>query len=140
MKKFDFGSLSARSTLFGFFVGAMFASGAVWASGGISSNSVQGSGPSRPVDQAYELGKAIYAGKATGVQKIKYCLPVDDGYKKLKRSTARSWKKAPVADFAKALVVCENPEQMALTTLEPQQARLVLYYLNKRYNLKLGDS
>lgn len=116
----------------------LVASGAM-ASGGFSSLGSNGTGGARLVDEVYEYGKSIYKGRADGTEKIKYCVKVDGEVKKLKRSTVKPYRKGLVKDFALALIDCKEPERLALMTMEREHVPVVLYYLNKRYKLKLTD-
>lgn len=96
-------------------------------------------GGARPVDETYEYGKSVYLGRAKGTEKIKYCVSVDGKPEKLKRKHLKPYKNGSTRAFAEALVDCDNPERLALTTVQPDQVPVVLYYLNKRYKLKLSD-
>lgn len=107
------------------------------ASGGVDSF---GEVPRDTVDEAYEFGKAVYKGRIKGTEKIKYCVRQDDEVKKLKRSTAKKYRKGSTQKFALALIDCKMPERLALTTMPREHIPAVLYYLNKRYKLKLEDS
>ena len=118
---------------------AIVTTSSAMASGGFSSLGSNGTGGARLVDEVYEYGKSIYKGRADGAEKIKYCVKVDGEVKKLKRSTARPYRKGLVKDFALALIDCKDPERLALMTMERDHVPVVLYYLNKRYKLKLTD-
>ncbi|MEO0439226.1 MAG: hypothetical protein AAF098_20330 [Pseudomonadota bacterium] len=109
------------------------------ASGTIGGFSTPSTGPGPQRDEAYEFGKSVFKGRAAGSTKIDYCVSVDGEAKKLKRKTVKSFKNSTVKDFAHALVDCENPERLALTSVESNQVPLVLYYLNKRFKLELTD-
>ena len=119
----------------------MSVSGIALASGGFSgAGSSGGIGPpTRVVDEVYEFGKSVYKGRVKGAEKIKYCVKVDGEVKKLKRSTAKAYKEGPARDFALALIDCESPDRLALTTMPREHVPIVLYYLNKRFKLKLSD-
>lgn len=95
--------------------------------------------PQRNIDPRYEYGKAVFLGREPGVEKLAYCLPSDSKPKKLKRRAVKAYRGGTISDFAKAIIKCDQPSELALTSLKPEQARLVLYYLNKRYKLKLTD-
>lgn len=114
-------------------VASVIGSGASHASGAYSS------GSARTVDETYEYGKSVYLGRASGAEKIKYCVNVDGKPEKLKRKHLKPYKNGSTRAFAEALVDCDNPERLALTTVQPDQVPVVLYYLNKRYKLKLND-
>ena len=118
---------------------AIIAPGTALASGGFSGGSGGLGTTPRVVDEAYEFGKLIYKGRASGTEKIKYCVLVDGEAKKLKRSTAKPYRKGSSEAFALALVDCKMPERLALTTMNREHVPVLLYYLNKRYKLALTD-
>ncbi|MFK7913157.1 MAG: hypothetical protein AB8B93_04520, partial [Pseudomonadales bacterium] len=112
-----------------------------WASGvtgGIGSQQPQHG--QRPVDERYEYGKALYLGRLPSAAKISYCVVADDKARKLKRRSLKPFRKKSRLELAQALVHCDSPEQLALQGLEPGQAAFIIYYLDKRYRLKLEDS
>ena len=112
----------------------------VMASGGFSGGGIGGSAPPRVVDETYERGKSIFKGRADGAEKIKYCVKADGEVKKLKRSTVKPFKNASPQDFALALVDCQAPDRLAVTTMRDHQVQPMLYYLNKRFKLQLGQA
>ncbi|MEM9620032.1 MAG: hypothetical protein AAF993_00190 [Pseudomonadota bacterium] len=122
----------------------LLVSGSALSSGGFGGGSpgggLSGGAAPRVVDEAYEFGKSVYKGRAQGSEKIDYCVKVDGEVKKLKRSTAKSYRNGPTRDFALALIDCETPDRLALTTMSREHVPLVLYYLNKRYKLDLTDN
>lgn len=92
-------------------------------------------------DKQYEKGKAIYDGRS-GHQKYHYCLLSDDSTApliKLNRKTIRAYRGVEVKTFIKALYDCADPEVNVLTRLTGENAGLVVYYLHKRYRLKLNQ-
>lgn len=115
---------------------------ASWASGGISQGIGSNQPPvrQRPVDERYEYGKALYLGRLPESPKIDYCVLVDDEPKKVKRRWLKPYRGETQLALANALVRCEDPSQLALQGLERGQIAFVLYYLNKRYRLKLASS
>lgn len=125
-----------RMMLFsGFFVlnCAAYASG----SGGYGSNNTSSRLEPRPVDPTYELGKSIYLGRS-GAEKIKYC--IDNGKEKikLKTKTIKPFKGANVKSLAAKLYDCNKPDVQIAQKLNQNDFNLVMYYLNKRYKLKLS--
>jgi len=102
--------------------------------GGASSG---GGLPPREIDQLYEYGKSLYLGRTPGVRKTRYCLKIDGEAQKLRGRNLKSWRGRPQLEFANALYDCEAPEKLALLNLEKEQVAYVLYYLNKRYKLRL---
>ena len=136
------GKLFNRLVSLGTLFGALLLAGPVIASGGGSGNIVAPTGPmqERKVDERYEYGKAVYLGREPGTTKIPYCVLVDGEPKKLKRRTLKPYRKGSVVDFANALYHCDDPSKLALLSLAKDQVPHVLYYLNKRYRLKLSDA
>lgn len=115
--------------------GSVLASGV---GGGLGSG-VQQSQP-RVIDERYEYGKAVFLGREPGTAKIKYCVEHEGEVKKLKRKTLKRFKSGSAGAFANALLVCDQPDSLALRTLKDEQIPFVLYYLNKRYKLDLRNS
>ena len=110
-------------------------------SGGFSGSSGgRAAPPPRVVDEVYEIGKAIYLGRAPGAKKVNYCVNVDGEPKKLRGRTARDYKGANKLDFANALVNCQQPDELALASVEKTEIVYVIHYLDKRYRLNLSDS
>lgn len=122
--------------------GALWFTGPALASGGGSGPIVPPTGPvqERVVDERYEYGKAVYLGREPGTTRIEYCLLVDGEPRKLKRRTLKPYRGGSVVDFANALYRCDDPASLALLSLAEDQVPHVLYYLNKRYRLKLNDA
>lgn len=110
------------------------------ASGGSTAGSFGGGSPSRKADESYEYGKSVYLGRLPDAQKINYCVLVDGEPKKLKKRTLKPYRGKTLSDLANALYLCEDMSELALRSLEKEQVAFVLYYLNKRYRLKLTDS
>jgi len=117
----------------------------VWASGGESDAVEEAFDTSvyerkKPVvDQAYESGKAVYTGRKKGVPKLSYCLKDGDQMVELKRKSIKQYKGNSYSGLAAGLYNCETS-----TAIKPELARAdfihVLYYLDKRYKLKLQRS
>ena len=91
------------------------------------------------VDHAYEQGKAVFQGRATGVDKRRYCVDTGTEKVKLKRSSLKPFKKGTAKALALALYDCDQPDLPIYQTLSAENLPYVLYYLNKRYRLKLKD-
>ena len=94
----------------------------------------------RVPDERYEYGKALFLGRLPDSPKLSYCVLEDDVAKKLKRRTLKPFRRQSKVTLANALVHCDEPGKLALASLERGQAAFVLYYLDKRYRLKLSDS
>ena len=119
---------------------AWLAAGPAQASGGYSLPGSANTGPNAPrreVDQVYEFGKSIYLGRQPGVEKITYCVLDEGKPRRLRGRNLRTYRGATLHEFANSLYNCDDTSQLALTSVEPDQVRFVLYYLNKRFNLAL---
>ncbi len=110
---------------------SVFASGGGGFSGGSSSG--------RSVDQIYEAGKHIYSGRNKTYGKLKICVVDENAAEKvkIKGKIMKTYKGKKLAELAHNLFDCQNPDQKILSLLSPNDMNLVLYYLNKRYKLKL---
>lgn len=118
------------------FSGSVAASGS---SGGGGYGSDYSTPQPKVVDQRYELGKAIYLGRAPNTKKYKYCVEVDGKPKKIKSSRLKPFKNGTRQALADALINCKQPDQRVLSQLDKGQQSYVLYYLNKRYKLRLRN-
>jgi len=116
-----------------------------WASGGdnestqesFSSDSFESRKP--VVDQAYESGRAIYTGRKPGAPKLSYCLKSGDEMVELKRKSIKQYKGNSYSGLAAGLFNCET--SLAIKQdLGRDDFIHVLYYLDKRYKLKLQRS
>jgi hypothetical protein len=100
---------------------------------------ISGDYSSRSVDEIYEAGKHIYNGRNKTYEKLKICV-VDEAAAekvKIKSKIMKTYKGKKLELLAHNLFDCKNPEQKILGLLTPDDMNLVLYYLNKRYKLKL---
>ncbi len=115
----------------------MLSMGSVHASGGFGGSG--GRLQTQVVDPLYEEGKAVYSGKTSRSQRIDYCVLVPGGseVQKLRRKSLKSFKRSSVRDFAVSLHDCDMPERKIADVLDQADFRAVIYYLNKRYKLKL---
>lgn len=116
-----------------------YASGGGGGGGGFSGGSYN-SPQARPVDQTYELGKAIYTGRAKGEPSLEYCIAVEGEKLPLKRKSVKVFKDSTYNEFANNLYNCEEPDQLVAETLTRDSLLYVVYYLNKRHKLKLRGS
>lgn len=127
-------------TLFFLFIStSVFASGGGGYGGGFSGSGVN----SRSVDRLYEAGKSIAKGRNKTYGKLKICV-VDTQTEelekvKIKSKTMKPYKGKTLVELANNLYDCENPEQPIFKVLSRDDMNLVLYYLNKRYKLKLSS-
>jgi len=115
-----------------------FASGGYGGGGGGYSGGT--SLPQRQVDQTYEVGKSIYLGRQSGVDSLSYCVMVEGEKKPVRRSTLRPYKGTSYNELAQNLYNCDEPDQKVAERLSRDNFLYVVYYLNKRHNLKLRGS
>ena len=111
----------------------------LWASGSTGFGNSRPPAPIRKVDENYEYGKALFQGRVTGIEKRAYCVQVDDEKLPLKRRTLKAYKAGSYLDFANALYYCDQPDLKIGNNLSKDHFGLVLYYLNKRFRLRLND-
>jgi len=116
-----------------------FASGGYSGGGGGFSRSPS-TAPQRQVDQTYEVGKAIFTGRAKGEPSLEYCIEVEGEKVPLKRKSVKSYRKATYNDFAKGLYRCDEPDTLIAESLTRDSLLYVVYYLNKRHRLNLRGS
>ena len=93
----------------------------------------------KKVDVAYELGKSIFKGKKEGAPKINYCVAEDQDKTKLKRKSIKKFKKTTYTELAQNLYDCDKPDELVSQSLSEHQLTHVIYYLDKRYRLKLSE-
>lgn len=110
----------------------------VLASGGGGYTSPQ---PARVVDQSYEAGKNIFAGRNDAYAGVEFCINDAESSEKVKvtRGSLAAHKGTSVQDFADSLYNCNAPEQPLIAQMAGEDLNTVLYYLNKRYKLKLEN-
>ena len=96
--------------------------------------------PQRKVDQTYEVGKAIFTGRAKGEPSLEYCIAVEGEKVPVKRKSIKAYKEATYNDFARGLYNCDEPDKLVADSLTRDSLLYVVYYLNKRHKLKLRSS
>jgi len=89
------------------------------------------------VDRTYESGKAIYTGRKKTAPKLSYCLRVGEEMLPVKRKSLKQFKKTSFTQLSKHLFSCDAPEKSIISQLERTDFIHVIYYLDKRYRLKL---
>ncbi len=97
----------------------------------------QGGYSQKKVDQQYELGRSYYKSKQADGSTLTYCLRNGDSLSKLSRKSVRPFKKGPVSAFVDSLYSCSNPDLKISQLVNDDQGEAILYYLNKRFKLKL---
>ena len=116
----------------------LFVSASVLASSGGGFNT--GGHSSQRIDQQYELGKSYYKARQADGTQLQYCIKDNDSVKKLSRRSVRKFKNAAATDFVNSLYNCAAPDQKIVDLVNEEQGTAVLYYLNKRFKLRLKSS
>jgi len=115
----------------------VLASPFVSASGGGGFN--QSGFSQKKIDQQYELGKSYYKSNQTDGSRLEYCVKSGEDFKKLSRRSVRSFKKGPVSKFVDSLYNCKDTSVKIADVVSEEQGTAILYYLNKRFKLRLTD-
>lgn len=116
----------------------LVASATVLASGGGGFSA--GGSSSQRVDQQYELGKNYYKSSQANGSRLEYCVKDNKGIKKLSRRSVKQFKKGSVDKFVDSLYNCAAPDQKIADVVSDEQGTAILYYLNKRFKLRLSNS
>ena len=103
------------------------------------SDTGKGNHLSKTTDQTYEYGKAVYTGKLKGYPKTKYCVVDKESGEKvtIKRKTLKDYRKEKYQVLLQDLYSCDNPEQPLYKTMKMKDVLAIIYYLDKRYRLRL---
>lgn len=111
-----------------------------YASGGYGGGGYGGynSRPVKQVDHAYEYGKSIYQGRESNVAKLNYCIKDEEEKVELRRSVIKKFKNTSYTELANNLYNCDVPTDLIAKSLDTNQLSHVIYYLDKRYKLKLA--
>ena len=91
------------------------------------------------VDQQYEDGKAYYKSRQADGSRLEYCVKGDDSFEKLSRHTVRPFKRGPASEFVSSLYSCDDPDLKIADALSEDEGTAILYYLNKRFKLRLAN-
>ncbi|MEM7411435.1 MAG: hypothetical protein AAF430_14445 [Myxococcota bacterium] len=118
-----------------------------WASGGYGGGGGGGGsfgGYRSQSDPVYDRGKALFNGRTRPHRGLEVCLSrvAEGGEPETVPVTRRSltpYRRGPVRDVALRLVDCEAPQERLGNRLSPDEFQSLLYYLNKRYALRLDD-
>lgn len=119
---------------------------AIWASGGGGGGGgvfVPGGHdrftPNPGVDQPYEYGKAMLAGRLPKFRSTKFCLANMDRTKvtRLSGGTVRVFRGRAANTLYNAITDCNQPQLDIMDIADPQEAQALVHYLNNRYNLNL---
>jgi len=116
-----------------------------WASGG-SGGYGGGGSPQQRTDAAYERGKKVAKGRAPSAHGFEVCVAVsseeadEDGRlvaKELSAGSLRPLRKTSPGQVAARLVDCTDASRLASDQLSQRDLSDLVYYLNKRYRLRL---
>lgn len=96
--------------------------------------------PDRPTDHRYETGKSIFKGRHSAYRGVTTCIKdsVSNKVVKLKRKHLKSYKRGSSSALLDNLYNCKQPDQKLADFMKSRDARMLMYYLNKRYKLKLS--
>ena len=97
----------------------------------------QGGYSQKKVDQQYQLGRTYYKAKQADGSTLTYCIKKGDSVSKLSRKSVKPYKRGTVSAFVDSLYSCDNPELTISELVDDNQGEAILYYLNKRFKLKL---
>lgn len=111
--------------------------------GGGSRGGGYGGGYRSAADPIYDRGKALFNGRARAHRGLAVCVAedTDDGASvegvRASRSSLRDYRRGTVRALAERLVHCDAPTQLVGNQLDAEEFQALLYYMNKRYALKL---
>ena len=91
------------------------------------------------VDKQYEAGKSYYKARQADGSRLEYCVKSDDNLKKLSRRTVSQFKRGPASAFIDSLYSCTDPSLKIADAVPDDQGDAILYYLNKRFKLRLQE-
>ncbi len=94
---------------------------------------------SQRIDQQYELGKTYFRARQSDGTQLEYCVKNGSELKKLSRRSVRSFKRGPASAFVDSLYNCANPDAKIADLVADDQGDAILYYLNKRFKLRLSN-
>jgi len=96
-----------------------------------------GSTSSARVDKQYELGRSFYKSRQANGNQLKYCVQSGNELKKLSRRSVKQFKNGSASAFVDSLYSCNDPDLKIADLVPAGQGDAILYYLNKRYKLRL---
>ncbi len=93
----------------------------------------------RPVDQLYEIGKALFKGRAGNHGKVKFCVAMQGETVggKIRGKSVKPFKNGDAHAFAEHLYNCDDPDKRLTDLMEEPEVFAVLYYLDKRYKMNM---
>jgi len=118
-------------------VSSTFASGALASGGG---GGGPGSARSR-TDATYELGKAVFRGRAPEARGLEVCLLDEQGETPsaiaINRESMKPFRRGPSRALRTRLVECGSEPRPVSHQLDRTNLGALVHYLNQRYRLKL---
>ena len=92
----------------------------------------------KPVDKYFELGKSYYNSPLADGSRLEYCvLTANIGLKKISRRSVSSFRNGPKSRFVNKLLHCSEPSIKIVEIVPEEKTDAILYYLNKRFNIRL---
>jgi len=91
------------------------------------------------IDQQYESGKAFYKSAQSDGSRLEYCVKKGSSLSKLSRKSVKPFKRGPASEFIASLYSCADPNLKIADAVEDGQGDAILYYLNKRFKLRLTN-
>lgn len=125
-----------RISILSLALAALLSSGA-FASGGSYNYGYDAPKP-KPVDTRYEYGKTIYQGRAKNIGKINFCIDNGEAVSPVKAKTLRPFKRGSVRNLTSNLYNCDTSQKIS-ETINSKDLSYVVYYLNKRFRLRLNN-
>ena len=119
------------------------ASALVVSQGAVASNGGgfnQGGFSQQRIDQLYELGKSYYKSPQANGSRLEYCVKNGDSLSKISRKSVSRFKRGPASEFVNSLYSCSDSSLKIADAIADGQGEAVLYYLNKRFKLRLTNS
>lgn len=92
------------------------------------------------IDQLYETGKAHYKSRQADGSRLEYCIKTESSLKKLSRRSVKPFKRGSAAAFIGSLYSCADANLKIADAVPDDQGDAILYYLNKRFKLRLENS
>ena len=89
-------------------------------------------------DENYIAGQTIFKGRGK-YEYYQYCLAKHPAGERaeLNRKNLKGFRGLTVNEFVSVLYDCANPDELVLKNLRKEDAGLVVYYLHKKYHLRL---
>lgn len=93
-----------------------------------------------PVDKYYDLGESYFKSRSADGSRLEYCvLTRNSGLKKLSRRSVRSFRNGEESVFVDKLLHCDEPAVKIVEIVPDEERDAILYYLDKRFKLRLKN-